>query len=464
MNNSQIKNLIWSILDRFGSRLLQFLTTIILARLISPEVFGEFGIIIIFVLVLRVLIEGGLGLGIIQEDELPANVYSSLFFFNIMIAVLLYFIIFVTSPIFSSFYTQDLTIYIRILSVAVIFDSISVVPLNLLIKRYKLRQLAIVNFISSIAAGIFAIVFGIIEPNIYALIIFYLMNSLIRSVLLLIYWQPSFTFDFYSIKKLLSFGYKLSLANLLNEIFENLYLNIIGIYYKANLVGYYYQAKNLYFASTLTLSKAIENVIFPFLSEKKKSESYKHYYFQILSAYIILTYPLVLFFITYHEIIIDFIFGEKWEGSAIFFQILSFGGFVFPFTVTNFSVMKSKGKSDLFLYSVIANRFSNIVLIILTVKINIYYLIVGKIISSYILFYITQIIINNIINTKWKELLINLGSNFLYFFLFAVTIIVINIYLNEYKYIALFGSLLSLLIFYLILIKMRIHPFNKIFS
>jgi O-antigen/teichoic acid export membrane protein len=255
MSNISLKNnikekvivgMLWSFAERFGFLTIQFITNIILSRILSPIDFGLIGMLMVFIALSNVIIEGGLGSALIQKKKPSSEDYSTIFYINIIIAIFLYVILYLSSNQISNFYKQDLLEdMLKVIGLVLFFDSLSIVQNNLLMKKLNFKKIAKIKVSAALLSSIVAIISAINGLGVWSLVIQTLLNSFFKTVFfwLLANWKPSFVFSYKSFKELFGYGYKLLTASMLSELFQNLQTLIIGRVFSAKDLGFFTQAK-----------------------------------------------------------------------------------------------------------------------------------------------------------------------------------------------------------------------------
>ena len=243
-SNSTIYNFIWRFAERCGAQLVSFIVSIVLARILVPEDYGTIALVTVFTAILQVFVDSGLGTALIQKKEADDLDFSSVFYFNLVVCVILYIGMFVASPYIAAFYGDDtLTPIIRVLSLTIIISGVkgiqqAYVSRNMLFKRF---------FFSTIGGTIFSAILGIGMAyagfGVWALVVQQLSNTAIDTLILWITvkWRPKKLFSWSRLKVLLSFGWKLLVSSLLDTGYNNLRNLIIGKMYSSADLAFYNQ-------------------------------------------------------------------------------------------------------------------------------------------------------------------------------------------------------------------------------
>ena len=355
LKQKAIKGIFWSFCERFGSLLILFTANVVLARLLTPEDFGLVGILMAFVMISQILIDGGFGNALIQQKKITTVDCSTVFYTNIVVAIACYVALFFGADAIASFYDQpSLAQLIKVLGLVVVIDAFGVVQNNLLMKEVDFKRITIVKVGAALVSSVIAIVAAIYGLGIWSLVVQYLVNSIMKSMLLWIMssWRPILAYSKSSFKTLFNYGSKLLLASVLSEAYRNLQVLIIGKYFPKAEVGYYSQAKHLQDVPVTSIMTVVNQVTFPIFSKlQDDKEQLKRGLSRSVKILTFLNFPLMMCLVIMAEPIFRLLFGEQWLPAVPYFQWLC-GGFGLLLVIhnTNISAIKAVGKSDTVLY------------------------------------------------------------------------------------------------------------------
>lgn len=350
-----VKGVFWSFCERFGSLLILFTANVVLARLLTPEDFGLVGILMAFVMISQILIDGGFGNALIQQKKITTVDCSTVFYTNIAVAIACYVALFFGADAIASFYDQSsLAQLIKVLGLVVVIDAFGVVQNNLLMKEVDFKRITIVKVGAALVSSVIAIVVAIYGFGIWSLVVQYVVNSIMKSTLLWIMssWRPILAYSKSSFKTLFNYGSKLLLASVLSEAYRNLQVLIIGKYFPKAEVGYYSQAKHLQDVPVTSIMTVVNQVTFPIFSKlQDDKEQLKRGLSRSVKILTFLNFPLMMCLVIMAEPIFRLLFGEQWLPAVPYFQWLC-GGFGLLLVIhnTNISAIKAVGKSDTVLY------------------------------------------------------------------------------------------------------------------
>jgi O-antigen/teichoic acid export membrane protein len=356
LGHKAMKGTIWASADRIANMCLQFGVNLILARLLVPDDFGAIGMIEIFITVAQVLVDGGFASALIQKKNPTQTDYSTIFYWNIIIAIVLYLAIFASSSFVSDFFRLPvLKNVLRVIGLIVITNALSIIQSNRLRKQLAFNKLAIANLSSYIITGTLAISAASMGAGVWSLVILQLGYSTLLALILWIItkWKPSFELSKKSMKELFGFGGYFFAATLLQEICKNIQGVIIGRHFSAKQVGLYSQATKLDKISSYTLPNILVQVMYPVYASIQDEDERLVEMLRMNSRLIsFVIFPIMAILILIAEPLITFLYGAKWIACAPYFQILCVGGLFVCLQNPNFYAIAAKGKSrTLFLWS-----------------------------------------------------------------------------------------------------------------
>ena len=404
LKQKTVKGLAWNALDNFAGLGIQFLIGVILAPLLFPSEYGIIGLGTVVLAVSEAFITAGFGSALIRKQDRTETDNSTVFFFSVVASIVFYFLLYVTAPLISDFYHQEiLTSITRVLGLTLIAGAFCIVPNALFSSRIDFKTTAKISVITGIAGGVTGIILAYFGYGVWALVYQMLVNQFVRSILLFVYskWWPQERFSEESFKTLFSFGSKLMFSGLLNAIYGNLYAIVIGKLFAPSTLGLYTRASAFARLPSSNLTNVLQRVTYPVLSTiQDETERLADIYRRLLkmSAYVI--FPMMMLLFGVSDPMVRWILTDKWEGCIILLQIICFSLMWYPIHAINLNLLQVKGRSDLFLKLEIIKKIVGTVIVLVFSHWGIIALCLGGIISSFI---------SLIINTYYTGKLINVG-------------------------------------------------------
>ena len=394
LKKKTIGGLLWSFGDLMGNQGIQFIIQIILARMLLPEDFGLIGMILVFIAISNSIVDSGFTQALIREQNATQTDYSTVFYFNFVVSVVIYFILYLSAPAISSFFSQpELVPILRVLSLGVIIKSFEIIPKAMFTKEVNFKAQATVNMTASITSGIAAVVLALAGFGVWSLVVRTLAMNIVQSLLLSISkkWLPSLIFSLASFKRLFGFGWKLLVSGLIDTIYNNIFFIIIGKQYSAKALGFYTNASKFNDLAAQNLTATIQRVTYPVLSSiQDQHERLKQSFKKVIKLSAFIIFPIMVGLAAIGQPLILFLFGKEWEEMVPYFQLLCLGGMLYPLHALNLNILQVKGRSDIYLYLEIVKSIVPTVLIFMVIWLNIgvFGLVSVVVIDSYIALFI----------------------------------------------------------------------------
>ena len=364
-----ITGALWSFCERFGSLIILFFANVVLARLLTPDDYGLVAILLTFVAFFQILIDGGFGSAIVQKKDLTSDDCSTVFYINIFVAIFCYMLLVFSSEYIAGCFKQSQLInLIPILGLVVVFDALSAIQNNILIKELNFKKISIIKIIAALISSSAAIIIAIKGFGVWALVAQYLLNSVMKSLLLWgrTKWIPSLTFKKESFNSLFNYGSKLLISNVIFEAYYRLQVFILGWFFPPRIVGLYSQAKHLQDVPVSTMQSVVNQVTFPVFS--KLQDDYNQLRNVVSRNIQLISYlitPVMLMMVATATPLVELMFGEKWLDCVPYLQVLCIGiGVFYPIHSANHNVIKAIGRTDLLLIIEIIKRIIGIGLIL----------------------------------------------------------------------------------------------------
>lgn len=353
MKSKVLSNLMWRFMERCSAQLVTFIVSIVLARMITPEAYGKVAILMVFINILIVFVDSGFANALIQKEKVDQIDFSTVFYFNIVLCLGVYALVWVLSPTISAFYhDESLTSPLRILALTIVFSGIknvqqAYVSRNLIFKKF---------FFSTLGGTIFAAAIGILMAyngmGIWALVAQYLSNTIVDTMVLwmTVGWRPIKSFSWQRLASLFNYGSKLLLSSLLNTVYENFRQLIIGRVYSSSDLAYYNKGKSFPGLIVTNINNSIDSVLFPVMSIKQ--DNYGEVKNMIkksvcISSYIL--WPMLLGLCGISYPLVRLLLTNTWIPSVPYLWIFCFIYASYPIQTANLNALKAIGRTDLYL-------------------------------------------------------------------------------------------------------------------
>ncbi len=391
----------WSAVERLTSQGTQFIFGIMLTRILLPADYGMVGLVLIFIAVGQALVDAGFSSALIWKKNTTQIDYSSVYFFNIGISLIIYIFLFFAAPLVAGFYEKpELILLIRVICFNFIILSFGIIQQTILYKNFDIKTLAKVNFIGSLVSGILSVLLALKGFGVWAIVVQLLLKSLISTALLWIFnsWRPVWVFSMGSIKSLFNYGSKIMMAGLIYSIFQNLYFVIIGKIFPIVTLGYYTRAVQLSDFPVTTVSSIFQRITFPVFSIlQDEKDRLKNAVRKSLKIIVFILYPILFGLMATSDIFIELLFSPKWLPASPFFKLLCILGLFYPFLVINDEVLKAKGRSGMLLKLQIVSKVIIVINFVIAYRWGISAIIIGQIVSVFITFSINSYVTGRLI-------------------------------------------------------------------
>lgn len=399
MVGNKIKNgVIWSVIGQFGYLGVSLLANIIIARLLSPAEFGQLGIVLFFISIARVLTDSGLGGALIRNNKASDIDYSTIFIFNLIVSVLLCLVIILFSGQISIFYDdpvlKDLLI---VASFILIINAFQFVQGAKLVKNMRFKEKAMYEFIAIVISTSIGIFLVLNDYGIWSLIVMQLTTALVITILFWVFegGHGSLKFSKESFYFHYRFGANTTIASILNSIFNNIYIALLGKYFSVTETGLYFQAKKLQEIPVGVINKLTQGVLFSGLSKIQDDKiQFKKMYQMVIRLFTVLVGLISLILFIFSEEIIFILIGKQWVEASFFLKVLAVIGFFHIQEKFNRVLFKVFNDTKYILYLELIKKSIQIVSIVIGLSLQrldvlMYGFIVTSVISYFINFYFT---------------------------------------------------------------------------
>lgn len=455
-------------IERALYMLIQFASAIILARLVSPDDFGIVGITAVFTALSSLLVDSGMGGSLVYHKDSDKKDFSTIFWFNLSIAITAYIILFLISGTISKFYEIPiLEPIIKISGLAILFTSFGFTQLNKLTKELQFKKLALINVIAYALATVAAIILAIMELGVWALVMQQLLHSCIKTILLFFYakFWPSFYFSKKLLKKHFSFGCSLMFSSFLKTTYDNVYSFVMGKWMSITTVGYFNQAKRVQDLPYQFTSTILDQATFPIMAKIQDDNTFGKTARKILRFILVLFLPLLMIMSLCSNEIVIILLGEKWIEAAPILTGLAFGSIALLGEAINRNFIKAKGATKLIFKLELFKKSTAIILVIAMVRFDVIGLVITFIFNAFIAYLCNIWGTSSVSSFKYKQQI----KDFIQILVLAVTPYIICQLAFRYvqvSYITSFAikTLLYLAIYICILIIIRNAEIRLIFS
>ena len=400
-------NFIWSFVSRWGSQLISFVVSIVLARILEPEMYGTVALVTVFTAVLSVFIDSGFGSALVQKKEADDVDFSTVFFFNIFVSLLLYAVMFFAAQPIADFYgIQELVLIVRVTSIGLIIAGIKNILISYIQRNLLYRKFFYSTLASIIGSGTAGISLALLGFGVWALVAQGLTMVIVDTVVLwaIVPWRPKMVFSLERLKGLFSFGWKILATCLVDKVYDNLRQLLIGKLYSATDLAMFDKAKgwpNLLFVN---FSGAVDSVMYPVMARSQDDLARVTEVMRKtikLNAFIV--FPLLVALSVCAEPLIRLVLTEKWVPCAPYMVIICIVYMASSVQNTDMNMIRSIGRSDMFLALEIVKKVVDLILLIAVLNVSVFAVAASWAVSSIIAQLVTFVFVKKLVGLSVVE-------------------------------------------------------------
>lgn len=352
-SKSIIVNMLWRFAERCGAQGVNFIVSMILARLLAPELYGTIALVLVFTNILSVFVDSGLGNALIQKSNADELDFSSVFYANILFCLTLYLLLYFAAPLLAFFYAQnELIAVIRVLGLTLIISGLknvqqAYVSRNMLFKRFFFATLGGTVIAALVGIGMAYYGFGV-----WALVAQHLINSTLDTLILWISvpWRPKWMFSLERLKGLFRYGSKFLFSGLLDTLYNDLRQLVIGKLYASEDLAFYNKGDQLPHLFIANINSSIDSVLLPTMSQVQEDrQCIKEMTRKSITTSIYIMAPMMMGLSAVAPNLIQLLLTEKWMPCIPYLRIFCFTYMFYPIHTANLNAIKAMGRSDIFL-------------------------------------------------------------------------------------------------------------------
>lgn len=412
--------LVWSFIDKGGQQVIQLVVGCILARLLVPDQFGLVAVLSIFTAIANLLQDSGFSSALVRKKNVLDGEYTSVFYFNIAIGILLYALLFFCAPLIANYYDKPLlTNLSRFIFLSFVFNSFGIIQNINLIRKMDFKTNTRITLIAGCISGIIAVAMAFSGFGVWSLAAQLVIQNFLRNLFLWLFikWKPSGNFSFSYIKEMSAFSFKLLSTGLMNQICTNIYPIIIGKYFSFSQTGLYGQAYKLNTIPQSVISDGLKSVVYPMLTKTTDEDQAIRAFRKTMRVASFISFPVALILIVMAPSIVRILLGDGWDAAIPILQILAFGGSVYPMYSLYATLLQYKGHSGSFFNMEFIKNLLYLISIIISIQFGVLGLVIGISVVNIITFLIGSYFFVGKV-TRYK--LINVLSDICPYFVIAI--------------------------------------------
>jgi len=389
---STYHGVVWTLADMLLSKGFPLAVIIMLARILGPEEFGLYGILVFFTTIGILLSESGLTSSLIRQQKVSRLEYSTVFYMNLVVNLVIYLVIYLIAPFIAHFFAKPvLKDLVRVISISYILSAFTAVHLAILNKKMRFKKIMLLNLPGAILGGVLGIVMAYRHYGIWSIVYMTLAAQFVTSCLLMLnrHWKPSFEYSSLSARMHFKFGVNVLLSGFIDAIFKNSYNIIIAKFYPMQSLAFFERARSLQEYPTMAMTAISNKVSYPLFAKFQANEAHSNSVFKyFLQGTFFVNTPMVLILAGIAKPLFLFLLGASWLQAVPYFQILCMGSIFYPHHAYNLNVLKVKGRSDLFLKLEVIKKIMMGVVILISAPFGMYAMLWGMAGSSAMVLYI----------------------------------------------------------------------------
>lgn len=461
--------MIWTALQRYSTIFIQFVSGIILARLLTPYDYGCIGMLTIFMVLAQTFIDSGFGSALIQKKQPTQTDYSSIFWWNIGMAIIMYCVLFVLAPAIARFYQIPLlSKVLRVQGIILFIYAFNIIQQNQLRKNLNFKLLSIVTIATSVVALAVTIWMAYAGFGVWALVAQYIITAAIPAMVFwfTVKWRPTFVFSTKSFKELFGFGFYMFMTQFISELSRQIQGLLIGKVYNPSTLGYYTKANSTEQVASTSISQIVTQVAYPLYAEvQDDKERLANIIKMLTSVMAYISVPLMFILLLCAKPLFLILYSEKWLSSVPYFQILCIAGLSYSLQAVNNQSIAAIGKSDIMFRWTIVKRIIGLCFVVGGLALfGIYGLLWGAVLNTWFCYFVNIWLVSKYIGYKWFNQILNLIPIIL---LSGITTLVCYL-LGKYLQFAMYKELVLNILLYVILyilasamLKMESYRYTK---
>lgn len=367
-------NFLWRLMERVGAQLVGFLVSVILARLLEPNVYGTIALVSVLLPVLQVFVDSGLGTALIQKKEVDQLDFSSVFYFNLVMCLGIYVILYIIAPQIAFFFrNNELTNIIRVSGITVLISGVKSIQQAYVSCMMQFKKFFFSTLIGTIISACVGIAMAFNGFGVWALVTQNLVNNTVDTVILWITvkWRPSLEFSNIRLKGLLAYGWKILLSTLITTIYGNMRQILIGKYYTESDLAYYNKGNELPNKIAPNVVTAISSVLLPEVAKKQDNIlEVKAITRRVNGVMAFFMWPTMIGIAACGDKLILLILTERWEKVIPYLRLFSFEAAIWPISAILNNSIKAIGRSDINLKIQVIIRTIGITVLLFTIKLG----------------------------------------------------------------------------------------------
>ena len=403
-------SMVWTALQKYSTMFIGFVSGIVLARLLTPFDYGCIGMLSIFMVLAESFIDGGFGSALIQKKRPTQEDYSTIFWWDMGMAIVMYAILFLSAPTIARFYdTPLLCDVLRVQGLILFVYALNLVQKNQLKKKLNFKLLSIVTISTSIISLGVTIFMAYKGFGVWALVV---QNFIVASIPTLVFWfyvkwRPKWVFSWQSFKELFSFGFYMFLTHLINNFGQKIQGLLIGKVYTPATMGYYSKAENTEKLASTSISGIMTQVTYPLYAEVQDDKvALSNMIKRLTMTLAFITFPLMFMLLLCSKPVFVLLYSDRWLQSVPYFQVLCIAGLAGCLQAVNLQAISAIGKSKtMFVWTLLKRAVGISAVVLGLLFFGMKGLLVGVIINYWFSYFVNISLVSKHVGYKfWRQI------------------------------------------------------------
>lgn len=339
--------------ERVGAQGINFIVSMLLARLLLPEEYGVIALVTVFISILDAFVTYGFGNSLIVNKNSDGLDFSTCFYFGIALSIAIYFMVYFGAPYLADFYDNELlTPVLRVMSLRVPLAAINTVQHAYVSKHMIFKKFFYATLIGTVISGVVAVIMAYQGLGVWALVEQNLGNAFIDTLCLwmMVGWRPKWEFSFKRLKIIYDYGWKVLAVGLIDTGYRELRSLVIGKKYSSADLAYYNKGIQFPSFSNKLIEPTINTVLFPALSHCNDDKDQMLVFTRrMINVSTFILAPIMFGLAAVAEPLVVLLLTKKWVSCVVYLQIGCLAYLFRPLAIVNNTVVKASGNSALLL-------------------------------------------------------------------------------------------------------------------
>jgi len=388
MNRKIGVGVVWNLASLLVTRGASTVFLLLLARLLAPEAFGLIAMTTVVFELASIFINSGLSAALIRSKYVSDSDLNTVFYTNLGLSLVAYAIIFTCAPYISDFYDQPkLTGLVQVMGLVIFINAAKIIQTTILSRKMDFKTQMKANTIATVVSGTSAVISAYFGMGVWSFVAQTLCQAAVSALILwsASNWRPSLQFSTTSFLRHYTFGRNLLAESLLQVLYSNSYILVIGRFFSVETTGLYFFASKFSNLISKQLTVAVQRTTFPALATLQDEDFVlKYKYRQILQVMMFLIAPIMLLMLALAPTLVRLAFDDRWQDAVPYIQLLCIVGLLFPLHSLNINLLNVKGRSDLVLKVGIFKKTMNLIFLFLAVPHGVLAIVVSQVLGSFL--------------------------------------------------------------------------------